>query len=594
MANIVNILLTNTFEEWRVKDNEIGAALGDIELLNLAGVTGDETVITALNELRTDATNNASRIGAISTLYDGYTNLVEAANNNDSRLNTHRTEIGDFSTIYGPATPTLVIALNDLNTRTNTNDSDIGDMSLYSGSLTNLTAAINEVHNDLVSVADNVGVSITQDFASLYDGSQTSFISAMNNDYARLNTFNNLVGGTQSNGTTIAFAAADLYGSHTSLVSAIQGIEQFPLTNSLWDGTNGLTLIGALNNHEARLDTEEANVDALQGDVGTWSGYNGAEVDITSALNTIYAVHGNIAADFVNASGDTMTGALIANGGLSASTSLTMGVGGSTSITINNQQRVGIGIAPHATYKVDVSGTLNATDIKIGGESLDNRFLEVNPTGGVDEITNNVRFKGNNYVENLFQLGTKIIYDDGVLEFDEVIQDITGTMFSSNSTSGGISSTYDDNTGKVTLAIADDGHNHVASNIDNFSEEVQDVVGGMVTNPNIESGITVTYDDAAGKLNFNVNDPTISLSGAVTGSATMSNLGSITISTASGSNSIPTSAITDLLEYIQDTIGGMVTGNTESGLDVNYNDTSGKLNFVNSLAIYDVNGTQVF
>jgi hypothetical protein len=116
----------------------------------------------------------------------------------------------------------------------------------------------------------------------------------------------------------------------------------------------------------------------------------------------------------------------------------------------------------------------------------------------------------------------------------------------------------------------------------------------MVTNPNIESGITVTYDDAAGKLNFNVNDPTISLSGAVTGSATMSNLGSITISTASGSNSIPTSAITDLLEYIQDTIGGMVTGNTESGLDVNYNDTSGKLNFVNSLAIYDVNGTQVF
>jgi hypothetical protein len=38
----------------------------------------------------------------------------------------------------------------------------------------------------------------------------------------------------------------------------------------------------------------------------------------------------------------------------------------------------------------------------------------------------------------------------------------------------------------------------------------------------------------------------------------------------------------------------MITGNTETGMAVTYNDTSGKINFDNTLAIYDVNGTQVF
>lgn len=34
-----------------------------------------------------------------------------------------------------------------------------------------------------------------------------------------------------------------------------------------------------------------------------------------------------------------------------------------------------------------------------------------------------------------------------------------------------------------------------------FEEEIQDVVGAMVTG-NVETGVDVTYDDTAGKLNF--------------------------------------------------------------------------------------------
>jgi hypothetical protein len=61
-------------------------------------------------------------------------------------------------------------------------------------------------------------------------------------------------------------------------------------------------------------------------------------------------------------------------------------------------------------------------------------------------------------------------------------------------------------------------------------EEVQDLVGGMVTGASsVQNGITVAYDDPNGKLTFDVNDPVITLTGEVTGSATMTNLGNVSI-----------------------------------------------------------------
>ena len=69
-------------------------------------------------------------------------------------------------------------------------------------------------------------------------------------------------------------------------------------------------------------------------------------------------------------------------------------------------------------------------------------------------------------------------------------------------------------------------------------ESIQDIVGAMVTPPNTENGITVTYDDANAKLNFDVADPTITLSGDVNGSGTITNLGDVTITTTIQPNSV--------------------------------------------------------
>jgi len=87
------------------------------------------------------------------------------------------------------------------------------------------------------------------------------------------------------------------------------------------------------------------------------------------------------------------------------------------------------------------------------------------------------------------------------------------------------------------------------------AERVQDIVGGMVTAPNTESGISVTYDDTNGKLDFNVADPTITLSGDVTGSATMTNLGDVTINATIQPNSVAlgTDTTGDYVQNIQGT-----------------------------------------
>lgn len=68
------------------------------------------------------------------------------------------------------------------------------------------------------------------------------------------------------------------------------------------------------------------------------------------------------------------------------------------------------------------------------------------------------------------------------------------------------------------------------------TETVQDIVGGMVSG-GVENGISITYDDANGKLGFDVSDFSITLSGDATGTATVSNLNSVTLTVSVLDNS---------------------------------------------------------
>jgi len=157
------------------------------------------------------------------------------------------------------------------------------------------------------------------------------------------------------------------------------------------------------------------------------------------------------------------------------------------------------------------------------------------------------------------------IYTDASTSLLEYIQDATGGQVTAGE---GIDVAYDDTAGTVTISgedassankgiasfsptyftvtAGDVAINNATSSTKGIAsfdatdftvttgavtvnaERIQDIVGGMVTG-NTESGISVTYDDTNGTLDFNVNDPVITIAGDVDGFATMTNLGDTTI-----------------------------------------------------------------
>lgn len=77
---------------------------------------------------------------------------------------------------------------------------------------------------------------------------------------------------------------------------------------------------------------------------------------------------------------------------------------------------------------------------------------------------------------------------------DERIQDVVGGMVSGNTESSGLSVTYDDSAGKLNFAVD-------TAALPNFTEVAQDSVSSLFTHSD-HSNITVSYDDANNKIVF--------------------------------------------------------------------------------------------
>ena len=88
----------------------------------------------------------------------------------------------------------------------------------------------------------------------------------------------------------------------------------------------------------------------------------------------------------------------------------------------------------------------------------------------------------------------------------------------------------------------------------------------------IRKTYTSTTATNFGVVVTNATNGLLTLTGDITGSAQMTNLGSVSIAT--------TLAGGGLAESIQDTVGAMVGSNTETGISVTYEDGDGTLDFV--------------
>ena len=165
------------------------------------------------------------------------------------------------------------------------------------------------------------------------------------------------------------------------------------------------------------------------------------------------------------------------------------------------------------------SGDFNAGTITaaLSGNATTATTLQTSRTIALaGDVTGSVSFNGSQNVSI-----TATVADDShnhvtsnIDGFTEAVQDVAGGMFSGN-TETGVSAAYQDGDGTVDLVLS--------------TEYVQDIVGAMFTG-NTETGLSATYQDSDGTIDLSLTqDPTITLSGDVSGSGTMTNLNSVNI-----------------------------------------------------------------
>ena len=157
----------------------------------------------------------------------------------------------------------------------------------------------------------------------------------------------------------------------------------------------------------------------------------------------------------------------------------------------------------------------------------------------------------------------------------------TATKLATARTIAGVSF---DGSANISLNNANitNGAGYVTANTQLSNEQVQDIVGAMVSG-NTESGITVTYQDGDGTIDFSVASQTDQnfttalknkLDGIASGATNVTNNNQLT----NGAGYV--TANTQLSnEQVQDIVGAMVSGNSESGITVTYQDSDGTLDF---------------
>jgi cytoskeletal protein CcmA (bactofilin family) len=262
----------------------------------------------------------------------------------------------------------------------------------------------------------------------------------------------------------------------------------------------------------------------------------------------------------------------------------------------------------------DIDGTLEADAITIGGVTLAETISDT--VGAM--VTSNT------------ETGITVTYDDSDNTLDFVIgtlnQDTTGTaelattvtVSANNSTDETIFPVFVDGAtgaqgletdtgftynpssgnlvigGSLTAASLDisgdvdvDGTleaDAITVNGTTLAETISDTVGAMVTS-NTETGVTVTYDDSDNTLDFvigTLNQDTTGNAATATALETARTIHGV---------SFDGTANIDLSEVIQDTVGAMVSSNTESGITVAYEDSDGTLDFTVGTLNQDTTGT---
>jgi hypothetical protein len=579
----VKITKTDTFESWRQKTNELGANLGDYPSLyknatvSFTGITGQpptgyagaQVAIFSIDSVAGVYTLNAITtaglgysVGDVITVYgsdlgglittndltitvatiDGSSGVATVtlsgtgASNLQAESNLMRDELGSASLVLTTAAADTKAAINEL-------DNKQGSAALTTAA-TDLSGAINELDATLDTAVSNISTLTSKQGNGTLTTAAADLSGAINELDARqgngtltttatdLSGAINELDSKQGNGT-LTTSAADLSGAineldskqgsaaltttATDLSGAINELKTS--TNTLGTitaagmGTTATTVSGAITEvgDLARDAQLEIGGDMLTDYDGNTVGGGGGTARILDALNSLYNASSvsTLDGEYLKRDGtnplDTGKYLSLSEKGITATDSNELVL--NTTVGTTNTQRlrinpttgnIGINKAPTTSNRVDVSGVVKATSFNENGTTLSTKYVAKssnNTIAGDNTFTGSITISPSAGKSVILGGSTVATNSSSFLEF---IQDNVADMFDS---SGDLTKTYTDSTGKLSFSVDNNSHTHTASNITDWTESVTDTVGSMV-NGNTESGIDVTFDDSSNKLNF--------------------------------------------------------------------------------------------
>ena len=498
-------------------------------------------------------------------------------------------DVGAGLDVTGNITVTGTVDGVDIATR----DTLFGGLTSSSGVLTNGVTATTQ------SAGDNTTKVATTAFVS------TAVSNIIDSAPSALNTLNEL-----------AAALGDDANFSTTVTNSIG--TKMPLAGGQFTGN--ITFSGSqtvdgrdLSVDGAKLDTIESNATADQtaSDIKTLlnsSGLVNAQIDASAAIAGT-----KISPDF-GSQNITTTGSLTGNGLVINSTFPSIQLNDTNHnsdfslINGNGFFRIFDDTASASRFSIASDGTATF------GKNLD--CLE-----GVD-VTGNITVTGTVDGRDIATDGSKLDGIESGATADQTNSEIK-TAYEANSNTNAFTDALLSKLNGIAASATNVTNNNQLTNGAGYitatltNEQVQDIVGGMVSS-NTESGITVTYQDSDGTLDFSVASQTdqnftnadhSKLDGIESGAT--ADQTDAEIKTAYENNS-DTNAFTDALlsklngiaasatnvtntnqltngagfitatltnEQVQDIVGGMVSSNTESGITVTYQDSDGTLDF---------------
>ena len=403
--------------------------------------------------------------------------------------------------------------------------------------------------------------------------------------------------------------------SFTGSYEGVAGATQAATTQ--WTKTGG----GSIYNHDTESGVVINSDD--QGVVTTpASGYG---IQLESDGSNIYLNTGSTSNKvFINGDLDLASGAEIQINGSKITSSAISGFDASARGLLS----AGTGIAYNSsTGVISASGSADTTGNAATATALETartiHGVSFDGTANIDlteviqdTVGSLISGSGSTTVTYNDSAGTLVVSSTG--KTTEEIQDIAGAMFSSN-TETGITATYQDGDGTIDLVIGNDaivssmiadntivggniaantiGSSEIAANAINASELADDAVDTDAIVDNAVTLGTKTSGNYVGTLAGTSGQ--IATSGNATGEGvahtlslensgvTAGNYGSssaipqITVDAKGRITSATTATVSTLTtEQVEDIVGAMVDGGTETRIGVTYDDTNGRLNFV--------------